>query len=124
MGALVIFLCLSGGKAQAADKATTGQVCKAAIAFMMGRDPAIIRVDKFANGVAQLHYVRPDDNSTWRYKCKLEGSKVIWGTQNGRWRTHPDDEVITFKLNEGAITVRETYADGSHNEESFPRSSL
>jgi hypothetical protein len=121
---IALSLCLLSKIADAEDETTTGRVCKAGIALIMGRDPAIIRVDRFTNGVAYLRYTRPDDGTVWRYKCKLEGAQIIWGADDGRWRTHPDDEVITYIINQDSVVVRENYADGSNTEESFPLSSL
>jgi hypothetical protein len=78
----------------------------------MGRDPRIIRVDRTQGDTAYLSYVRPDDGKRWKYKCKLDGNKIVWGADDGRWRTHPDDSVITYNARGSSLTVIERYSDG------------
>jgi len=109
-----------------ADKSSflSAQICKAGIAVVMGRDPKIIKVDRAQGHAIYLSYVRADDGKRWAYKCKIEGDKIIWGADDGRWRTHPDDSVITFNVRASILTVVERYGDRSSKRESFTAQQL
>lgn len=95
------------------------KICKAAIATIMAKDPSIISINSETAGVIALSYYRPSDAKLWSYRCRIEGEKVIWASETGRWRTHPADEVIAFKLSDNAVTISEKYTDGSVNEGQF-----
>ena len=94
----------------------TEQICKAAIAKIMGRKPSIMKSHTGKDNVVYISYRRPDDNSYWRNKCRLQESKVIWASDNpgdtGRWRTLPEDGTLTYTLaGSGAtatVTIEET----------------
>jgi hypothetical protein len=105
---------------------STEQICKAAIGTLMGRDPAIIKVTKSVAGVVFLQYIRPNDKSTWAYRCMLHGSEVIWATEpNGRWRIDPMDDLVTYEIKNERLTVTEKFVNGSRsNEKSFLQTQL
>jgi hypothetical protein len=98
---------------------TKSQICKAGVAKVMGRDPSIIRIDRQTNGVVYLSYVRNNDGSLWSYKCKIDGSLIIWGSETGRWRDHLTDPEITYRVQSKTIYVEEKYSDGSMNKKPF-----
>jgi hypothetical protein len=95
------------------------QICKAAIGAIMGRDPKMIEVVKNEAGIVHLHYVRPNDGSKWANRCKLEGNKIIWASDTGRWRDHPMDETITYNINGQNLEIVQTFTDGSTSQESY-----
>ena len=113
------------GVVQASADVDVGRVCRAAIAAINGRDPAIIKVDKIEGGIAYVSYKRPDDGKKWKNRCRLEGKKVIWaavdldgpGSGPGRWRNDPADEVITYSIDGDSITITQTFSDGSDMSE-------
>jgi len=96
-------------------KAYAPRICRAAIAAIMARDPAMIRADVATGGYVSLHYRSPSHDSRWSYKCKIEGNRVLWGKLGGRWRDHFDDAVVTFHRgsNPTDIVIRQQYSDGS-----------
>ncbi len=103
-------------------------VCRAAIAEIMGRDIAIMEATKVAvenKQIMQISYVRPSDNTRWTQHCYLEGDDVIWaGVENGvvgRWRNHPNDESIKFKLSGDKVTISQIFGDGSSISDTFSR---
>lgn len=108
--------------ATAAGTFSTRQICKAAVSVIMGRSPSIMKASIVGSDV-KVSYVRPDDGSKWRFKCKLEGSRVMWGSDPGRWRTHPDDGRVYYSISEAGasarLTIEEKYSDGSATKESF-----
>lgn len=101
-----------------ADNLDQTHLCKAGIATVMGRDPSTMTA-RMVNGLVQVSYVRQDDGQPFTYKCKVEGSRIIWGTISGRWRTHPADGEMSYTLNDNTVNVVEKYSDGSALQKSF-----
>lgn len=101
------------------------EVCRATIASVMGRDPAIMNAWA-EDDVQFVTYRRPDDRKVWTYRCRLEGNRVIWAAEQGRWRNGPMDGVITFELSQGGKSVRitEVQEDGSKSQATYPRTKL
>ncbi len=90
----------------------------------MGRDPKIIKVTKQDKGIVYLYYVRRDDSTKWSYRCKITGSKVVWASDTGRWRTDPLDEKITYHINGKLLEITQSYSDGTSTKESFKSSQI
>lgn len=93
------------------DLAMTSKICKAAISMMMGRSTATmsdtnVSVEDSVFTV-QISYVR-DDGTPWSYHCKVSENTIVWKAENGRWRTHPDDEKYHYTLNGNVATIVET----------------
>jgi hypothetical protein len=111
----------------ALSDADLGRVCRAAVAALNGRDPAIIKVEHITGDMAYVGYRRPDDGKVWKNRCRVEGDRVVWsavdldgpGSGPGRWRTHPDDETITYSIDGATVKVRVGFSDGSGWEESY-----
>jgi len=105
----------------AADKSkfNKNQICKAGIAKIMGRDPAIIKVDQTKGETIYLSYIRQDDKTKWKYKCKLNGNQILWGSDTGRWRTHTMDSKVRYKIKGTSITITDTFSDGSSSKEVY-----
>lgn len=124
-GVCILLIALAyGSPATAQSTFTPRQICKAGIAVVMGRVPATMKVDRVRENVVFLSYNRPDDGKRWTYKCKIEGERIIWGADDGRWRTHPEDSVISFAIDGSSLVVAERFSDGSSNEETFTRKQL
>jgi hypothetical protein len=95
--------------------AETASVCKAAIAELFGHSPKIMKTAPF-QGVTRVLYRRPDDGKLWTNDCKLDGAQIMWRSVDvipGRWRNHPADEVLTFKVVGKSVELLTTYSDGS-----------
>lgn len=103
---------------------TQEQVCKAAIATIMGRDPGIVRGYYEEGGVTYLAYQRPDDGKLWKYKCRLDGRTVLWGMADGRWRNHSLDGTVSFERAAQSLVIRQQHSDGSGNSRSFSLGAL
>src|ERR1700737_5129611 len=71
-------------------------ICRTAIGSIMGRDPKMMQVTLTAGDVLFLTYVRPMDNFAWTYRCRIEGNRVVWATEPGRWRDDPKEEKVFF----------------------------
>jgi len=95
------------------------QICRVGIAKIMGRNPSIIKIDHMASDVIYLSYVRQDDQTKWKYKCKIEGNRIIWGSDTGRWRMHPMDAKVSFKVSGNSISVNDAFSDGSSSNKTY-----
>lgn len=98
-------------------------ICRTAIAFISGRDPKIMQVTRIAGDVIFLSYVRPFDNFVWDYRCRIEGNRVIWASEPGRWREEPKDDKVYFEVLEAGSQLRisDDHSDGTTTRELFER---
>jgi hypothetical protein len=99
---VVTFLTLAGyfglPAAAAAPAFEPELICRAAIGFVMDRDPKLLRVTHTDGNMLYLSYVRRLDNFVWTYRCKIQGDRVIWASEPGRWREGPKDDKISFEI--------------------------
>ncbi|QRM34940.1 hypothetical protein [Microvirga sp. VF16] len=106
------------------SQAEKGVVCRAAVGSVTGRDPSIMMARPDGD-VTHVSYSRPSDGSVWSYRCRLEGNRVIWASAEGRWRTHPDNGVLTYEMVEGGkIRIVEAHSNGSKSEDTYDRKDL
>jgi len=77
-----------------------------------------MRIDSVQADVIYLSYVR-DDGDKFSYKCRTKGSRVIWGTATGRWRTHSEDSKVSYRVDGDMIIIVDTFSDGSFNKQSY-----
>ena len=119
-------ICLAPAMAEAAPPFAPEAICRTAIASIMGRDPKIVRVTRVTSDVLFLSYVRPIDNFVWAYRCKIEGNRVIWASEPGRWREGPKDDKVFFEIVGGGKQLRiiENHGDGSATKELFERDQI
>ena len=94
-------------------------VCKAIISKVMGRPINIIKINQQLDGIYYLSYIRKSDRTEWRFKCRIEGRKGVWGTAKGRWREGPYDGTILLRTEGSKLFVKEKFSDGSEGEETF-----
>jgi len=106
-------------KVPSLKKFNESQICKAAIAKLMGRNPGIIKIDGKEVKTILLSYTRQDDQKKWKYKCKVEDGEIIWGVAEGRWRIHPMDSKVSYNIIGDSITITELFNDGSSTNETF-----
>lgn len=120
----LVFPAVGSQFCHAAQKVSNAQICKAGIAAIMGRSPSIIKVKNPSSPEIFLSYKRPDDGTIWSFKCKIQGNRIMWGNSDGRWRTHELDEVVTYNVQGGTVTVHEKYSDGSVITKKFAENKL
>jgi hypothetical protein len=98
-------------------------ICRTAIASLMGRDPRLLQTSGAADGVVVLTYARPIDNFVWTYRCRIEGDRVIWADEPGRWRQGAKDDKVSFEVLSAGTQLRiiATHADGSTTRLLFDR---
>jgi hypothetical protein len=99
------------------------QICKAGIGVVMGRDPVAMK-SRVAGDIVFISYVRSDDGMEWSYRCRLEGDRIIWATDTGRWRNSVADEPIFFRVVDERLEIEERYTDGSSTQKTFSRTDL
>src|ERR1700738_3385522 len=101
-------------------------ICRTAIASIIGRDPKMMQVTLTTGDVLFLTYVRPIDNFVWNYRCRIEGHRVLWASEPGRWRDDRKDEKVFFEVIDDGKQLRiiEDHADGSRTNQLFDRDTI
>src|ERR1700687_145464 len=109
--------------ASAAPAFEVEAICRTAIASIMGRDPKTMRVTRTAGDVLFLTYLRPMDNFVWTYRCRIEGNRVVWASEPGRWREDPKDDKAFFEDVDAGKQLRiiQIHGDGSSTKQLFDR---
>lgn len=104
----------------------TKAICRAAIASVTARELKLFQATDAPDGVIALTYARPFDNFVWAYHCRLEGNRVIWADEPGRWRQDAKDDRIFFEIvGSGAqLRIIKTRADGFTSQEVFDRDKI
>jgi len=125
---LIMFTMLFASKSRAsgAPASEIEVICRTAIASIMGRDPKMMQVTLTSGDVLFLTYVRPIDNFVWNYRCRIEGNRVLWASEPGRWRDDPKDEKVFFEVIDGGKQLRiiEDHGDGSSTNQLFDRDTI
>jgi hypothetical protein len=94
--ALILLALAPAASATAAFE--TKAICRTAIAVVTDRDPKQIRARDATDGVVVLTYARQFDNFVFTYRCRLEGDRVVWADEPGRWRNEPRDARVSFEV--------------------------
>ena len=112
--------------ASAAPAFEVEAICRTAIASIMGRDPKMMQVTLTKGDVLFLTYVRPIDYFVRTYRCRIEGNRVLWASEPGRWRDDPKDEKVFFEVIEGGKQLRiiKDHGDGSSTKQLFDRDAI
>ena len=92
----ILLASLSAASAEPAFEAKA--ICRAALASITGRDLKLFQAADAPDGTIALTYARPFDNFVWAYHCRLEGNRVIWADEPGRWRQEAKDDRIFFEV--------------------------
>jgi hypothetical protein len=85
-----------------------------------------MQVTRTVGDVLFLTYVRPIDNFVWTYRCRIEGNRVVWASEPGRWRDDPKDEKVLFE-DVGAgkqLRIIENRGNGSSINQLFDRDTI
>jgi hypothetical protein len=101
-------------------------ICRTAIAAIMDRDPKLMQSRTAPDGVVMLTYARPIDNFVWAYRCRLEGNRVVWANEPGRWRDKAKDDRIFFEVVGAGAQLRiiDNHANGTTTQELFDRTKI
>lgn len=115
---LFVFLFLAVSNINAQDTMIPKScLCKAGIATVMGRNPILMKA-KSVGDITYVSYTR-DDGKSYTYKCKIEGKRIHWGNKDGRWRVHPADSKVFYRVVQGKVRVKDHFSDGSSTSKSF-----
>jgi hypothetical protein len=101
-------------------------ICRTAIAAIKDRDPKLVKVALIRGDVYFLTYTRPIDSFVWTYRCRIEGSRVVWADEPGRWRNDPKDDKISFEaIDAGArLQIIATHRNGQSEKQLFDRDKI
>jgi hypothetical protein len=126
LAALLAALPTTGSLVAAAPLFEPEAICRAAIASIKDRDPKLIKVSLIRDGVFFLTYARPIDSFVWTYRCRIEGNRVVWADEPGRWRNEPKDDKISFEaIDAGAhLQIIVTRRNGLTNKQIFDRAKV
>ena len=126
VAALVLSGCLALRVAFAAPPFAPEAICRTAIASIMGRDPKLVQVTRIDRDVLFLSYVRPVDNFVWDYRCRIEGNRVVWASEPGRWRDAPKDGKVFFEIvgDGNQLQIIDDHGGGSPTKELFDRDKI
>jgi hypothetical protein len=124
--ALTMFACLALPALSAPPSFSPQAICRMAIGSVMGRDPKMVVVTRIDGQILHLSYVRPIDYFVWDYRCRIEGNRVIWASEPGRWREGPDDDKVLFEVigDGNQLRIIETHSDGSIRKAEFDRDAV
>ncbi len=95
------------------------RVCRAGLAAVHGQQPVAIDVDGVEDGVVHTSWRAPVDGGRMRADCRVQNDRVEWKPLDlpdetlVRWMDQPDDPVIRYVINGGAITITQTLPDGT-----------
>ena len=120
---LAAAISIAASPAAAEPSFDTRAICRTAIAAITGRDLKLFQAADAPDGVVALTYARPFDNFVWAYHCRLDGNRVIWADEPGRWRQEPKDDKIFFEIIGAGAQLRivNTHVNGSTTQELFDR---
>jgi hypothetical protein len=98
-------------------------ICRTAIAAIMDRDPKLMQTRTAADGIVMLTYARPIDNFVWAYRCRLDGNRVIWANEPGRWRDKAKDDKILFEVvgSGSQLRIIDNHPNGTTTRQLFDR---
>ncbi len=99
-------------------------ICRAAMAVITGRDLKLFQAVDAPDGTIALTYARAFDNFVWAYHCRLEGERVIWADEPGRWREDVKDDRISFEVLGTQLRITRTPVNGAATHEEFGRDKL
>ncbi|PLX79866.1 MAG: hypothetical protein C0616_10240 [Desulfuromonas sp.] len=95
------------------------QICKAGISTVMKRKPAHLAVKDQDKQAVYLAIVENGVEQKWGYKCRVEGDRVVWGAENGRWMTDRKDATVTYKVEGDTLTVMQMFYQGGRRVKTF-----
>jgi len=122
----VALLSATMSPASAAPLFDAGSICRTAVAAMTDRDPKIMQVTRTVGDVLFLAYARPIDNFVFTYRCRVDGNRVMWASEPGRWRDAPKDDKLLFEVAGGGKQLRiiVSHRDGSLAKREFDRDAI
>jgi hypothetical protein len=116
----ILLASLSAASAEPAFEAKA--ICRAALAAITGRDLKLFQAAHAPDGTIALTYARAFDNFVWAYHCRLDGNRVIWADEPGRWRQDAKDDKISFEVIGGTqLRITKTPVSGAATQEVFER---
>jgi hypothetical protein len=124
----LIFTMLSASisVASAAPSFEVEAICRTDDCINYGSRSETYAVTLTAGDVLFLTYVRPMDNFVWTYRCRIEGNRVVWATEPGRWRDDPKDDEVFFEVVGAGKQLRivENHRDGLSTGQLFDRDTI
>jgi hypothetical protein len=124
---LAVAIAIAAPSAASAEPAFDARaICRTAIAAITKRDLKLFQATDAPEGVVALTYARPFDNFVWAYHCRVEGNRVIWADEPGRWRQEAKDDKIFFEIVGAGAQLRiiRNPVNGPATQELFDREKI
>ena len=103
------------------------QICKAGLALMYGRDPAIMTA-RLNNKQAQVTYIRANDDKVMSYRCLLDnGYLLTWDDSiaGARWYgSEPGDTKLTYQVKRRRLILQDVINGKVNAEKSYSLSEI
>lgn len=100
------------------------KICRAAIATVMVKDPAIIEVYSHAAGMIFVFYKRPSDNKLHQFRCRLSDGVVRWNFVGDKLLVKEDDLELRHAMSGDALQIIDTGEDGRVKVREFTHQDL
>lgn len=97
---------------------TNEQIAKAAISALY-HQPAKIMSVQTKGDIVLVSYIRSDDGQKFQNKIQIINNTINWGNFDGRWRTSPYDEKLSYSTVGQELVITTTYSDGSKTQERY-----
>ena len=113
--AVLLLTALSIYASDALTEKEYNAICRAGISALYYKPLEIVKTINRKEETVYISHVRPSDSKTWHYKCKITGNRILWGTKDGRWRTHQLDEAVyyTYDSKTKKVTIEVKYPNSS-----------
>ena len=92
-------------------------VCKATAAWMMDKNPQIMRpLSKDGKEGDEVVVAYSEGMKTTKIHCRIQGEKVDWMLDGVRWLNSPEDPKISYEIKNGKIFIYQKFTDGSNDD--------
>jgi hypothetical protein len=95
-------------------------VARYTISSLMGQPSKSLKVQN-KNELYVVSYTRKSDSQKFSYKIKFDGNKILWASEEGRWRDGQDDERISFEERDNKLFITLGYSDNSSEVKGFSK---
>lgn len=114
------------GNTKEHDSFNSKDICVAGLATLIGWSEDRNNGLPFGRVIETERDIHTIKSSIGTYKCYVEGNKVIWSSNNGRWRNLPEDGTITYLINGKNNTITTTFniPDVVNNSDEYSKNLL
>jgi len=106
-----LFLVISIAQAKDLDDA---EICRAAIAAIMGQKLEGVHFDKEVKQVKYISFAQTPKHSINKFKCSVgESGKIHWASEYGAWRDGELESLVRYEIKDTKLIILEEYNSGA-----------